>query len=77
MQQQRFSPIQRNEGKHPPVDWVRVGIVAFILVAAVAVNVIVNLRFNAVSDPFPFLGATVWIALGLARGPWPMSSGSS
>jgi Na+/H+ antiporter NhaD/arsenite permease-like protein len=80
MQQQRFSPIQRDEGKHPPVDWVRVGIVAFILVAAVAVNVIVNLRFNAVSDLFPFLGATVWIALlltaGLRKPDWSLLPGA-
>ena len=41
----------------------RVGIVAFILVAAVAVNVMVNLRFNDVSDLFPFLGAAVWVAV--------------
>jgi len=80
MQQQRFSPIQRDEGKHPPVDWVRVGIVAFILVAAVVVNVIVNLRFNAVSDLFPFLGATVLIALlltaGLRKPDWSLLPGA-
>ncbi|HEX6721603.1 MAG TPA: citrate transporter [Burkholderiaceae bacterium] len=63
MQQQRFSPIQKDEGQHLPVDWLRVGIVAFILTAAVLVNVVVNLRFNAVSDLFPFLGAAVWVAL--------------
>src|SRR6185503_20118015 len=39
MQQQRFSPIQKHEGQHPAVDWVRVTIVAFILVSAVVVNV--------------------------------------
>ena len=80
MQQQRFSPIQKDEGKHPPVDWVRVGIVAFILVAAVVVNVIVNLHFNAVSDLFPFLGATVWIALlltaGLRKPDWSLLPGA-
>jgi Na+/H+ antiporter NhaD/arsenite permease-like protein len=63
MQQQRFAPIQKHEGAHPRVDWLRVAIVAFILVSAVAVNVVVNLRFNAVSDLFPFLGAAVWVAV--------------
>ncbi len=29
LQQQHFSPIQKDEGGHPPVDWVRVGVVAF------------------------------------------------
>jgi hypothetical protein len=37
--------------------------VAFILVTAVVVNVIVNTRYNAISDLFPFLGAAVWLAL--------------
>jgi len=68
LQQQRYSPIQKHEGQHPPIDWVRVGIVAFILIAAVVVNVVVNTRFNAVSDLFPFLGAAVWVAILLSTG---------
>jgi Na+/H+ antiporter NhaD/arsenite permease-like protein len=48
------------------IDWTRVGIVAFILVAAIATNVTVNLKFNAVADSFPFLGVAVWVALLLA-----------
>jgi Na+/H+ antiporter NhaD/arsenite permease-like protein len=63
LQQQKYSPIQKHEGRHPPVDWLRAGVVAFILVAAVVVNVVVNTRFNAVSDLFPFLGAAVWVAI--------------
>src|SRR5262245_25430413 len=76
LQQQRFSPIQKDEARHPPVDWVRVAIVAFILVAAIVVNVVVNLRFHDVSDLFPFLGAAVWVALiltlGLRRPAWSL-----
>jgi Na+/H+ antiporter NhaD/arsenite permease-like protein len=45
LQQQRYSPIMRNEQHHAPVDWVRIGIVAAILIAAIATNVTVNLRF--------------------------------
>jgi Na+/H+ antiporter NhaD/arsenite permease-like protein len=63
LQQQEFSPIQKSEEHHKPVDWLRVGIVAFILVAAIVVNITVNTQFNAYSDLFPFLGATVWVAL--------------
>src|SRR6185503_19454837 len=80
MQQQRFSPIQKHEGQHPAVDWVRVTIVAFILVSAVVVNVVVNLRFNAVSDLFPFLGAAVWVAVLLSaplrRPEWSLLPGA-
>jgi Na+/H+ antiporter NhaD/arsenite permease-like protein len=63
IQQQRYSPIQRDPKPGLPVDWMRVGVVGFILVAAVAVNVTVNTRFNSVSDAFPFLGAAVWVAV--------------
>jgi Na+/H+ antiporter NhaD/arsenite permease-like protein len=80
MQQQRYSPIQKDEAAHPAVDWVRVGIVAFILIAAIVVNVVVNLRFNAVSDLFPFLGAAVWVAVlataGLRKPDWSLLPGA-
>ena len=63
LQQQAHSPIQKDESAGARIDWPRVGVVAFILVAAVVVNVAINTRFNAVSDAFPFLGAAVWGAL--------------
>ena len=63
LQQQRYSPIVRDAPKGIVVDWARVFIVALILVAAISVNIIVNVRFNEVSDRFPFIGASVWVAL--------------
>jgi Na+/H+ antiporter NhaD/arsenite permease-like protein len=63
IQQQRYSPIVKNEGKHAPVDWSRLGIVAFILIVAIITNVTVNLRFNHLSDAFPFIGVAVWLAI--------------
>jgi hypothetical protein len=48
------------------IDWARVGIVGFILVAAIVTNVTVNLKFPAAADHFPFLGVAVWVALLLA-----------
>jgi len=48
------------------IDWARVGIVGFILVSAIITNVTVNLKFAALADHFPFLGAAVWVALLLA-----------
>lgn len=68
-QQQAHRPIQRmlrEGGAAARVDWVRVGVVAFMLVTAIAVNVTVNNVFSAYSDAFPFLGAAVWGALLLA-----------
>ena len=63
MQQQAYSPIQKDAAAGAHIDWTRVVIVAFILLAAIVVNVTVNTRFNAVSDLFPFLGAAVWLAI--------------
>lgn len=65
MQQARHAPMHREYAERVHIDWVRVGIVAFILIGAVATNVTVNVRFNAVADAFPFLGAAVWLALVL------------
>ena len=63
IQQHRYSPITREPPAGIVIDWVRVFIVALILVAAISVNVIVNVRFNEISDKFPFIGAAVWVAL--------------
>lgn len=63
MQQQKYSPIVKDEGKHAPVDWARLGIVAFILIAAIATNVTINLEFNHLSSAFPFIGVAVWVAI--------------
>jgi Na+/H+ antiporter NhaD/arsenite permease-like protein len=63
LQQQRYSPIVKEFAAGIAVDWARVFIVALILVTAIVVNVVVNVRFNEISDTFPFIGAAVWAAL--------------
>jgi Na+/H+ antiporter NhaD/arsenite permease-like protein len=63
IKQQAYSPIQKDADLNAHIDWARVGIVAFILVAAIVVNVLANTRWSAVSDSFPFLGAAVWAAI--------------
>jgi Na+/H+ antiporter NhaD/arsenite permease-like protein len=63
MQQQRYSPILKHTHEHTHVDWARVGIVAFILVTAMAVNITINVFYSEVSDRFPFIGAGVWVAI--------------
>jgi Na+/H+ antiporter NhaD/arsenite permease-like protein len=59
-QQQKYSPIVKDVKRPPRIDWTRVGIVATILVAAIATNVIVNLNFPHYADRFPFVGLAVW-----------------
>jgi Na+/H+ antiporter NhaD/arsenite permease-like protein len=61
--QQRFAPIVANPRTDARIDWTSVGVVAFILVAAIAVNVLVNVRAPGLADRFPFLGVAVWGAL--------------
>ena len=63
MQQQAYSPIQKNASTGAHVDWTRLAIVGVILATAVAVNVVVNTRFAAQADSLPFLGAAVWVAI--------------
>lgn len=61
--QQKFSPIVKDEGRHAPIDWARIGIVAAILIAAILTNVLVNLKFHDVVGNFPAIGVAVWIVI--------------
>jgi Na+/H+ antiporter NhaD/arsenite permease-like protein len=71
LQQHRHSPIIKDAKVSDRIDWARVTIVAVILLAAIAANVLMNLIFPEHSDAFPFIGAAVWVAL-LACAPWRM-----
>jgi Na+/H+ antiporter NhaD/arsenite permease-like protein len=62
-QQHAYSPIVKDAPAGVRVDWVRVGIVGFILVLAIVANVVANLRFPATLDVFPVIGAAVWVAI--------------
>jgi Na+/H+ antiporter NhaD/arsenite permease-like protein len=62
-QQHAYSPIVKDAPAGIRVDWPRVGIVAFILVAAIAANVTANLKYPALLDRFPVIGAAVWLAI--------------
>ena len=66
IQQQKYSPILQRTHEHTHVDWMRVGIVALILVLAIGTNVTVNMKFTAVADHFPFIGVAVWVAIFLS-----------
>jgi Na+/H+ antiporter NhaD/arsenite permease-like protein len=62
-QQHRHQPIVRDAPGAIHVDWVRLGIVAWILVAAISANVVANLYFKQVLDHFPVIGTAVWVAI--------------
>jgi Na+/H+ antiporter NhaD/arsenite permease-like protein len=63
IQQHRFSPIQKNPPRGLKIDSMRVFIVAAILVAALAANLIANLKFPALLGTLPVLGLAVWAAI--------------
>jgi len=69
LQQHAYSPIVKHSSRRMSIDWGRVGIVATILLAAIAVNVLTNVQFPEYADRFPFLGAAVWLAI-LATAAW-------
>ena len=63
IQQQRYSPILKHAHAHTHVDWTRLFIVAFMLVAAMATNIVVNTHYTEQAGDFPWLGAAVCVAL--------------
>jgi hypothetical protein len=72
LQQQRYSRIVKDAPRGIAVDAARLAIVAAILVAAIGTNVLINVRFPALAERFPWIGAAVWVALlatALARRP--------
>jgi Na+/H+ antiporter NhaD/arsenite permease-like protein len=62
-QQHAYSPVTKDAPAGVRVDWARVGIVAWILVAAIVANVTANVKFPRVLDHFPVIGAAVWVAI--------------
>src|SRR5690242_20722894 len=68
IQQQRYSPIQKDAAKGLRTDPTRVFIVAVILLAALVANVTANLKFPALLDTVPVLGIAVWAAILLTAG---------
>jgi Na+/H+ antiporter NhaD/arsenite permease-like protein len=68
IQQQRYSPIQKDASKGLKIDPARVFIVAAILIAALAANITANLKFPALLDTVPVLGIAVWAVILLTAG---------
>jgi Na+/H+ antiporter NhaD/arsenite permease-like protein len=66
LQQHGYAPIRKDLAHRPQIDWVRVAIVAAMLMAAIAVNVAVNVMYPELSDRFPFIGVAVWLVILLS-----------
>ncbi len=62
-QQHKYSPIIKEAPKGISIEWVRVFIVAAILIVAILANVIANLRFPVLLDLLPVIGLAVWAVI--------------
>ncbi|MBS0546853.1 MAG: citrate transporter [Proteobacteria bacterium] len=80
LQQHRLSPIAKNAPRGLHLEWMRVGIVAAILVAAIAANVVVTVKAPALLDRLPVIGLAVWAvilaATPLRRPDWSVLPGA-
>jgi Na+/H+ antiporter NhaD/arsenite permease-like protein len=74
MQQHRYQPITKDAPAGLRIEWVRVAIVALILVTAILANVVANLKYPALLDALPVIGLAVWaaiiVAMPLRRPDW-------
>jgi Na+/H+ antiporter NhaD/arsenite permease-like protein len=71
-QQHAFQPICKDVPPGIRVDWLRLLIVAVILLSAIGANVYFNLRHPEVLHQLPVMGLAVWIAIfvtGMVRKP--------
>ena len=75
IRQQRYSPILKRTHSRPTVDWLRVSVVGLVLGLAISTNVVVNLKFPAEANHFPFIGAATWMGI-LAAAPMRSSNWS-
>ena len=62
-QQHAYQPIQKDDTVSAHIEWTRLGIVAFILLAAIGVNIWFNLKAPQVLGNFPVIGVAVVVAL--------------
>ena len=62
-QQHAYSPIIKHVHQHTHIDWGRIGIVATMLLFAVATNITINVKFPELAEHFPFIGVAVWLAI--------------
>ena len=62
-QQHAYQPLIVSSELKYNLDWSRIFIVFIILATAIVTNVVVNIKFNHLADYFPFIGASVWVAL--------------
>ncbi|MEZ5499711.1 MAG: hypothetical protein R3E77_09815 [Steroidobacteraceae bacterium] len=66
LRQHRHSPIAAISPVGLHIDWVRAGIVGFVLFSLISANVTANLKLEGGAESLPILGMTLWLALLIA-----------
>jgi Na+/H+ antiporter NhaD/arsenite permease-like protein len=61
--QENISPIRKDPKQNVRIDATRVGIVAAILIVALAVNITANVNYPALLDATPLLGISIWAVI--------------
>ncbi len=64
--QHRHAPMVKHAPSGLTIEWVRASIVAFILTAAVAGNMLGSLAFPALRGSVPFIGLAIWAAIAIS-----------
>jgi Na+/H+ antiporter NhaD/arsenite permease-like protein len=67
-QQHAYQPIMKDNPEGARLDKPRLGIVAIILLSAIAANVFFNLRYPEVLNHVPVIGLAVWAAILVTAG---------
>jgi Na+/H+ antiporter NhaD/arsenite permease-like protein len=65
-QQQRHAAVVKDAVHARPIDWPRIGIVLFTLLAAITANVTANLYFPELPDRVPVVGLAAFLAIVVA-----------
>ena len=65
-QQQKYAPMVKEGLRALSLDWPRLGVVAFTLLAVITANVTTNLRFPSVAEYVPVVGLTACLAILVA-----------
>jgi Na+/H+ antiporter NhaD/arsenite permease-like protein len=63
LSQHKYQPILAHNPVGHPLQWRRIGIVGFILLAAVATNILANM--SGVGEDLPWLGMAIWAAIAV------------
>jgi Na+/H+ antiporter NhaD/arsenite permease-like protein len=66
-QQDAHQPLVRDGAHEVEVDRARVGVVAFLLLAAMGTNVLINTAFPDLADRAPWLAIALWAAIGVTH----------